>query len=47
MTSEVEKTVERWEKAISSEGRIDASAGSPNPNKNKKFKLRSTCQVFS
>ena len=43
--SEVEKIVERWENAISS-GQLDASVGCPNPNKKKKFKLRSSCQVF-
>jgi hypothetical protein len=46
MTSEAEKIVERWERAIWSEGQPDAYAGCPNQNKKKKFKLRSTCQVF-
>ncbi|KAF3341320.1 hypothetical protein FCM35_KLT10164 [Carex littledalei] len=45
MTSEVEKIVERWENAISSEGQLDASDGCLNPNKKKKFKRRSSCQV--
>ncbi|KAF3337538.1 hypothetical protein FCM35_KLT18125 [Carex littledalei] len=47
MTTEVEKIVERWEKAIlSEEGQLDASVGCPNPNKKKKFKLRSSCQIL-
>jgi hypothetical protein len=46
MTSEAEKIVERWERAIWREVQLDAFAGCPNQNKNKKFKLRSTCQVF-
>ncbi|KAF3341290.1 hypothetical protein FCM35_KLT10134 [Carex littledalei] len=46
MTSEVEKIVERWENTISSEGQLDASDGCLNPNKKKKFKRRSSCQLL-
>ena len=46
MTPEVEKIIERWEKSISSEGQLDTSDGCLNPTKKKKFKCRSSCQVF-
>ncbi|XP_078172499.1 uncharacterized protein LOC144566353 [Carex rostrata] len=46
MTPEVEKIIERWEKSISSEGQLDASDGCLNPNKKKKFKCRSSCQLL-
>ncbi|KAF3336655.1 hypothetical protein FCM35_KLT19241 [Carex littledalei] len=46
MTPEVEKIVKRWEKSFSGEGQLDASDGYLNPNKKKKFKCRSSCQLL-